>query len=87
MTYSDELRAKVQKMIRKQMKEMDADKDYLGEKLPVPKLPVLESPWCKAEMERVLAAREPTSASQDVLMTASTVKQYETPVAEPGQDI
>ena len=48
-------------MVRKQMKEMSSDgngpKDYLGEKLPMPKLPVLESPWFQAEINRVVEAQ------------------------------
>ena len=51
---SDEMKARVNKMIRKQMKEMDASKDYLGDRLPVPKLPTLESTWLKAEIERAV---------------------------------
>ena len=57
--YDEDLKARVQQMIRKQMKEMNSDpatkKDYLSEKLPHPKLPALESPWFQAEINRVVA--------------------------------
>lgn len=42
------------------MKEMDPEKDYLAEKLPAPKLTVLESPWVEAEIQRVIKARDQT---------------------------
>ena len=48
------MRARVSRMIRKQMKEMDASKDYLGDKLRLPNMPTLESPWLKAEIDRVV---------------------------------
>ena len=78
--YSDDLKARVQRMIRKQMKEMDAEKDYLGDKLVVPKLTLLESPWMQAEIERVLLSKK--QQSSDVEMTDDS---YTKVVSEPKQ--
>ena len=50
------------------MKEMDPEKDYLSEKLPAPKLTVLESPWVAAEIERVIKARQQTKGEADTQM-------------------
>ena len=65
-------------MIRKQMKEMDAEKDYLGDKLVVPKLTLIDSPWMQAEIERVLSKKQ----SSDVEMTDDS---YSKVVSEPKQ--
>jgi len=60
------------------MKEMDAEKDYLGDRLVVPKLTLIESPWMQAEIERVLAKKQ----SSDVEMTDDS---YSKEVSEPQQ--
>ena len=58
--YDETLIQRVQRMVRKQMKQMNSDgngpKDYLADKLPMPKLPTLESPWFQAEINRVVDA-------------------------------
>ena len=60
--YDESLIQRVHRMVRKQMKEMSSDgnspKDYLAEKLPMPKLPKLESPWFQAEINRVVEAQQ-----------------------------
>ena len=58
--YDEQLRQRVHRMVRKQMKEMQnseisSNKDYLADKLPQPQLPALESPWFQAEINRVVA--------------------------------
>ena len=78
------MRARVNRMIRKQMKEMDASKDYLGDKLRLPNLPTLESPWLKAEIDRVVHSQAQKSNTSDHVMeyvvvpdpTEATVEAY-----------
>ena len=58
-------------MIRKQMKEMGEPKDYLADKLPEPKTPALDSDWFKAEIARVVAAKNGQSAEDETMIDES----------------
>lgn len=66
-------------MIRRQMREMNPEHDYLGSKLPAPLLPALDSPWIQSEIERVMKEK----ASKDTEMT-ETDGSYGCPVADPS---
>ena len=76
-------------MIRKQMKQMDPEKDYLSDKLPAPKLVTLESDWVKAEIERVVQnnqqRQQDNSMKDDVTMMESEYTVVEEPVQRTVQ--
>ena len=64
-------------MIKKQMKQMDSEKDYLRE-LPLPKVSFLDSQWCQSEIRRALQVKE----EKEKGITFSSAKKGEPETAD-----